>query len=163
MMKMRTLETAVGAFVLAGILSLLMLALQVSGLNNFFREEPGFKVKAEFANIGGLKIKAKVTVGGVVVGRVVQVTLEPTTFVATVLLSIDSSKVKNLPLDTHASILTAGLLGDNYISLTPGFDDERFLKEGDVIPLGSTDSAIVLEQLISKFVAGQVSSNKPSR
>jgi phospholipid/cholesterol/gamma-HCH transport system substrate-binding protein len=163
MMKMRTLETAVGAFVLAGILSLLMLALQVSGLNNFFREAPGFKVKAEFTNIGGLKVKAKVAVGGVVVGRVVKVTLEPTTFVATVLLSIDSSKVKNLPLDTHASILTAGLLGDNYISLTPGFDDEEFLKEGDKIPLGSTDSAIVLEQLISKFVAGQASSNKPPR
>ena len=159
---MKTLETAVGTFVLAGILSLLMLALQVSGLSNFFKEEPGFKVKAEFTNVGGLKTKAKVTVGGVVVGRVVKVMLEPTTFLATVLFSIDSDKVKNLPSDTRASILTAGLLGDNYISLTPGFDEEHFLKEGDTISAGSTDSAIVLEQLISKFVAGQVSLNKPS-
>jgi len=161
MMKMRTVETAVGALMMAGILSLLMLALQVSGLSNFFREEPGYKLKAEFTNIGGLKIKAKVTVGGVVVGRVIKVTLEPTTFAATALIAIDSTKVKNLPSDTRASILTAGLLGDNYISLTPGFSEDQFLKEGDIIPLGSTDSAIVLEQLVSKFMAGQVSSNKP--
>jgi phospholipid/cholesterol/gamma-HCH transport system substrate-binding protein len=163
MMKMRTVEIAVGALMMAGILSFLMLALQVSGLSDFFRQESGYKLKAEFTNIGGLKIKAKVTVGGVVVGRVIKITLEPTTFAATALIAIDSTKVKNLPSDTRASILTAGLLGDNYISLTPGFNEEQFLKEGAVIPLGSTDSAIVLEQLVSKFMAGQASSNKPPR
>ncbi len=160
MMKMRTVEITVGAFMIAGIASLLMLALQVSGLNNFFREEPGYKVKAEFANIGSLKVKAKVSLGGVAVGRVVQIALEPQTFNAEVWMSIDPKRVENLPIDTRASILTAGLLGDNYISLTPGFSETEFLKEGDVIPMGSTDSAVILEQLISKFLAGQASSNK---
>lgn len=155
MMKMRTVEITVGAFILFGILSLLMLALQVSGLSHFFKEEPGYHVKAEFTNIGGLKVRAKVSLGGVLIGRVVKISLEPETFNADVWMAIDAKQVDKLPIDSRASILTAGLLGDNYISLTPGFDDKEFLKEGDVIPLGNTDSAVILEQLISKFVAGE--------
>ncbi len=162
MMKMRTVEITVGALMIAGILSLLMLALQVSGLSNFFREEPGYKVKAEFSNIGSLKVRAKVSIGGVVVGRVTEIGLESDTFNAVVWMAIDPKRVNNLPIDTHASILTAGLLGDNYISLTPGFSETQFLKEGDIIPLGSTDSAVILEQLISKFLAGQASTNNKS-
>ena len=156
-MKMRTVEITVGAFMIAGILSLLMLALQVSGLSYFFKEEPGYRVQAEFSNIGGLKVRAKVSLAGVVVGRVVKIGLEPETFNATVWIAINPNRVDKLPIDTHASILTAGLLGDNYISLTPGFNDTQFLKEGDIIPVGSTDSAVILEQLISKFLAGQAS------
>lgn len=152
-MKMRTVEITVGALMLAGIVSLLMLALQVSGLSNFFREEPGYRVKAEFSNIGGLKIRAKVSIGGVVVGRVTKIELEPKTFNASVIMAIDPKWVSHLPEDTRASVLTAGLLGDNYIGLTPGFDDESFLKEGSVIPVSNTDSAVILEQLISKFLA----------
>lgn len=159
-MKLRTVEVTVGAFMLAGILSLLMLALQVSGLGHIFKEEHGYKVHAEFTNIGGLKVRAKVSVAGVVVGRVVKIQLEPKTYNATVTLSIDPNRVNELPTDSRASILTSGLLGDNYISLTPGFNEQN-LKEGDIITLGNTDSAIILEQLVSKFLANQVSS-KPT-
>ncbi len=154
---MKTVEITVGIFMVAAILSLLMLALQVSGLSFFFKEDGGYKIKAEFSNIGSLKIKGKVTVAGVVIGRVVNIKLDPDTFNATVWLAIDPIHAKKLPYDSRASILTAGLLGDNYISLTPGFEENKFLQEGDIIPMGSTDSAVVLEQLISKFLAGQAS------
>lgn len=159
-MKMRTVEITVGALMIAGILSLLMLALQVSGLSSFFKEEPGYHIKAEFSNIGALKVRAKVSVAGVVVGRVVKIHLEPDTFNATVWMAIDPKQADKLPIDTRASILTAGLLGDNYISLLPGFNETEFLREGSHIAIGNTDSAVILEQLISKFLAGQVSANK---
>ncbi len=84
--------------------------------------------------------------------------LDPQTFNATVLMSLDPKEVAKLPIDSRASILTAGLLGDNYISLTAGFNDNEYLKEGDTITVSNTDSAVVLEQLISKFLAGQASS-----
>ncbi len=162
MMKLRTAEITVGIFMIAGILSLLMLALQVSGLSFFLKEEPGYRVKAEFSNIGALKVRAKVSIGGVVVGRVVNISLEPETFNATVWMAVNPSRVQNLPADTQASILTAGLLGDNYISLTPGFNEKEYLKEGDTIPIGSTNSAVILENLLSKFLAGQASNHNAS-
>ncbi len=155
MMKMRTVEITVGMFIVAGIVSLLMLSLQVSGLGHFFRDEPGYQIKAEFSNIGGLKVRAKVSLAGVMIGRVVKIKLEPHTFNARVWLAIDPNRVTQLPEDSRASILTAGLLGDNYISITPGFSEDTFLKEGDIIPASNTDSAVILEQLISKFIAGQ--------
>jgi len=156
-MKIRTIETTVGLFFIAGIISLLMLALQVSGLTNIFEEDNGYKVKAEFTNLGGLKVRAKVALAGVTVGRVTEIALDPESFNATVTLSIDPKRVQNLPEDTRASIFTSGLLGDNYISLTPGFDTTSFLKDGSMIVAENTDSAIVLEQLVSQFVAGQAS------
>jgi phospholipid/cholesterol/gamma-HCH transport system substrate-binding protein len=159
-MKFRTVELTVGVFMIAGILSLAMLAMQVSGLKHVFSEDTGYKVYAEFTNIGGLKSRAKVSIGGVVVGRVVKITLEPNTFYAKVEFLIDPEQVKKLPADTRASILTAGLLGDNYIGLSPGFDDSKFLQEGSLITIENTDSAVILEQLISKFVAGQASNLK---
>ncbi len=159
MMKLRTAEITVGLFIIAGILSLLMLALQVSGLSFFLKEEPGYRIKAAFSNIGALKVRAKVSLGGVVVGRVVKIALEPETFNANVWMAIDPKQVGTLPIDTQASILTAGLLGDNYISLTPGFDETQHLKEGSVIPIESTNSAVILEQILSKFLAGQASKN----
>lgn len=154
-MRRRAVESAVGLFLIAGIVSLLVLALQVSGLSNLFETDNGYKIKAEFTNLGGLKTRAKVSLAGVVVGRVLHIALEPDSFYATVTISIDPRRVQNLPEDTRASILTAGLLGDNYIGLTPGFSTTAFLKEGSIIPAENTDSAVVLEQLIAKFVAGQ--------
>lgn len=153
-MKARAVEVTVGLFVIAGIVSLLILALQVSGLTHLFAEESGYKVKAEFTNLGGLKVRAKVSLAGVTVGRVTDIALEPESFYATVTLSIDPNRVQNLPEDTRASIFTSGLLGDNYISLTPGFSANT-LKEGSMILAENTDSAIVLEQLVSQFLAGQ--------
>jgi len=155
MLKMRTVELAVGALVIAGIVSLLMLALQVSGLSHCYRGNSGYKVRAEFSNIGGLKVRAKVSVAGVTVGRVIEIRLDPHTFNAMVLMSIDPSRSQKIPLDTQARIMTFGLLGDNYISLIPGFSETEFLREGSLIPLENTHSALVLEELVSKFVAGK--------
>lgn len=157
-MKMRTVELTVGALMIAGILSLLMLTLQVSGLNTAFKAEKGYRVSADFSNIGGLKVRAKVSVAGVVVGRVVSIGLEPHSFNAKVVILLDPKQGK-LPADTRASIMTAGLLGDNYIALSPGYDEESLENKGS-IPLENTDSAIVLEQLISKFVANQASGSE---
>lgn len=162
-MKIKTVELTVGLFMIAGIVSLLMLAVQVSGLSNILKTESGYKVTVEFANIGGLKVRAKVSLGGVVVGRVVSIALEPKTFNASVVMTIDPARVGSLPNDTRASILTAGLLGDSYIGLTPGFNDTEFLKAGDVIPVENTDSAIILENLVSKFLAGKVSNGGDSK
>jgi len=159
--KMKTLEITVGAFMIAGIAALLMLAVEVSGLSHICKEESGYQIKAEFTNIGGLKVRAKVSVAGVVVGRVTHIQLDPESFNAIVNIKIIEQRAPNLPLDTKASILTSGLLGDNYIGLTPGFNDQAFLKQGDLIEVSNTDSAFLLEQLISKFVAGQASSNAP--
>jgi len=162
-MKLRAVELTVGAFMIAGILSLLMLALQVSGLGHLFHEEPGYRVHAEFSNIGGLKVRAKVSVAGVVVGRVEKIILQPETYYAKVIFTINPNRIEKVPGDSRASIMTSGLLGDNYIALTPGFDDTNLLKEGSVIPVTNTDSAVVLEQLISKFVANQASKHEVSK
>ncbi len=149
-MRIRAIEMTVGAFILAAILSLAMLALKVSGLQTAFQEEKGYRVSVDFANVGGLKIRSKVTMGGVLVGRVSQITLDPMSFNARVDLVIEDT-FPNIPEDSRASILTAGLLGDNYISLTPGFSDAS-LKEGSRIELENTDSAMILEQLVEKFL-----------
>jgi phospholipid/cholesterol/gamma-HCH transport system substrate-binding protein len=91
---------------------------------------------------------------GVVIGRVVNIELQPDTFNATVTVSIQKRFDGKIPVDSRASILTAGLLGDNYIGITPGFSN-KFLQQRSTIPLENTDSAVVLEQLISKFLGGK--------
>lgn len=160
MIKMRTIEIAVGAFIIAGIISLLMLALQVSGLSHFFKEETGYKVYAYFENIGSLKNRAKVSVAGVVIGRVCEIELDPVSFNAKVTMCLDDNRSDKFPTDSQMSIMTAGLLGDNYIALVPGFNDSEFLQEGSHIPIENTHSAMILEKLISKFLANQVSSDQ---
>ena len=152
-MKTRLIEIWVGIFVVLGISSLLMLALQVSGLSDFYQEDSGYELKAEFQNIGGLKPRSKVTIGGVTVGRVIQINLQPDGFQgysAIVTMSID--KAIKIPDDSLMKILTAGLLGDNYIGVVPGESDFHF-KEGMTVTM--TSSAILLEDLISKFAVGE--------
>jgi phospholipid/cholesterol/gamma-HCH transport system substrate-binding protein len=146
-MTQRTVEIWVGFFMLAGILSLLMLALKVSGLTNTVGDQ-GYLVTANFDNIGALKPRAPVSLAGVKIGQVTRVDLDPVSFKAVVFMRIQHQQDK-LPLDTSASIFTEGLLGSNYISLTPGFD-ETFLKNGDVIQ--ETRSALVLENLIGQLI-----------
>lgn len=150
-MKQRTLEISVGVFMILAIASLLMLALRVSGLSDFYSSSSGYTVKAAFNNIGGLKVRSKVTIGGVKVGKVDDIQLiynddldlyEPIVF-----MKLDPF-VRKIPVDSQASILTAGLLGDNYIGIDPGHDEE-YLKEGDFITI--TTQALLLEDLISKF------------
>lgn len=160
MIKMRTVEIAVGALIIAGIASLLMLALQVSGLSNLFERDSGYKVYAYFENIGGLKIRAKVSVAGVVIGRVCAIELDPISFNAKVTMCIASDRIDKFPSDSQVSIMTAGLLGDNYIALVPGFNDSEYLSDGSYIPIENTHSALLLEKLISKFMANQVSGDQ---
>lgn len=151
-MRMRTLELTVGVFMLAGVLALVFLALRVSGLSMESGEET-YRIKAKFENIGGLTARAKVTMAGVVIGRVSNIYLDHDDFVGVVEMDIYKS-VNNLSVDSSASILTAGVLGEKYIGLMVGAEDDN-LKEGDEIV--NTQSALVLEDLIAKFVVGKVS------
>lgn len=146
-MREKTIELYVGIFMLAGILALLVLALKVSGLSNTIGLN-GYEVTASFDNIGSLKVRAPVTMAGVRVGQVTHISLDDETFKAVVTMRIDKSK-NTIPADSSASIFTEGLLGSNYISLTPGFDS-TYLKEGTEIE--STHPALILENLIGQFL-----------
>ncbi len=145
-MQKRTQEIAVGVFVAAGLAALVMLAMKVSNLSSFSGQE-GFEVVAHFENIGGLKERAPVTVAGVRIGRVKSVVYDDKAYEALVTINIDSKH--KLPEDTSASILTAGLLGEQYIALEPG-GSEKMLKYGEEIKL--TQSAFILEQMVGRFL-----------
>jgi phospholipid/cholesterol/gamma-HCH transport system substrate-binding protein len=134
-------------FVAAGMAALFMLAMRVSNLNAAI-EGDGYTVTARFENISGLKVRSQVTMAGVNIGRVTEIGFDPKTFQAVVSLNI-SERYNNLPTDTSASILTAGLLGEKYVGLEPG-GSEEVLKEGSEIEL--TQSSLVLEQLIGQFL-----------
>ncbi|WP_320167367.1 MULTISPECIES: outer membrane lipid asymmetry maintenance protein MlaD [Methylophaga] len=146
-MQSKSTEITVGMFVAAGIAALFMLAMKVSNLGDL-TEESGYELIAEFENIGGLKVRSPVTMAGVRVGRVTNITLDPQTFDAKVTLNM-YPQFDNIPLDTSASIYTSGLLGEQYIGLVAGAEDES-LKNGDVITL--TQPALVLEQVIGQFL-----------
>lgn len=147
MMEKRALEFWVGVFVLAGILALIMLAFKVGNLTSSDVSN-AYTVDAKFENIGGLKVKSPVTMAGVRIGRVTGVSFDKKTYQAVVELSIDG-RYKNIPDDSSASILTSGLLGEQYIGITPGGSDD-YLKQGDQILL--TQSALVLENLIGQVM-----------
>ncbi len=140
------LDLWVGAFVAIGIGAILFLALKVGNLIDF-GAAPGYRLEASFDNIGGLKLRASVKAGGVVVGRVESIRLDPTTYQAVVTLRIDQGY--QFTTDTIASILTSGLLGDVYIGLDPGGDTKMLADGGKVM---KTQSGIVLEKLISQFL-----------
>jgi phospholipid/cholesterol/gamma-HCH transport system substrate-binding protein len=146
-MTTRMMEIWVGVFVAAGLASLFMLAMRVSNLSGLDSQE-GYKVTASFENIGGLKVRSPVSASGVRVGQVSDIRYDSGTYRAEVVLQI-SPQYNQFPTDTSASIFTAGLLGEQYISLAPGAEEE-VLKEGDTITL--TESAIVLERLIGQFL-----------
>jgi phospholipid/cholesterol/gamma-HCH transport system substrate-binding protein len=145
-MERTTLDLWVGMFVVAGIGALVMLAMKVGNLGTYNVSET-YQVQAYFSNIGGLKPKASIKSAGVLVGRVVDITLDTEKYEAKVMMSID--KRYQFPKDTFASILTSGLLGEQYIGLSAGGDTET-LKAGEVIK--QTQSAAVLEDLIGKFI-----------
>jgi len=145
-MGKKGIETLVGLFVLLGFLALVFLALQAANLATLTRGDT-FMVTARVDNIGGLKVRAPVKSAGVTVGRVTAIALDRETFQGLVTLEIE--RRFSFPRDTSASILTAGLLGDQYVGLNPGGDDKD-LAAGDVIRI--TQSAVVLENLISQFL-----------
>jgi phospholipid/cholesterol/gamma-HCH transport system substrate-binding protein len=147
MIQNKSTEITVGMFVAAGLVAIFILAMKVSNFTEF-NDNAGYQIVAEFENIGGLKVRSPVTMAGVRVGRVSSISLSPETYNAEVTLSIYAD-FDNIPTDTAASIYTAGLLGEQYIGLEVGAEDE-FLQDGDVIDL--TQPALVLEKMISQFL-----------
>ncbi len=150
-MQRQNLELTVGFFVALGLLALTMLAFKVGNLSAADIRD-GYKIRARFDNIGGLKAKAPVTVAGVRVGRVSEIYIDPKDYQAIAVLNIGNQH--SLPRDTSASILTSGLLGEQYVSLEPGGAPE-VLKDGDELKL--TQSALVLEKLIGQFLFSKAS------
>ncbi len=155
-MRQKNLELMVGLFVALGLAAFLLLALKVSDLTRIGENE-GYRITARFENIGGLKVRAPVTVGGVRIGRVVGIDLDPQSYEAVVTLSIDP-QYHQLPTDSSASILTSGLLGEQYVGLEPGGMDD-YLKNGGTLKL--TQSALVLEKLIGRMLTNAVSGDAP--
>jgi phospholipid/cholesterol/gamma-HCH transport system substrate-binding protein len=145
-MERTTLDLWVGMFVVAGVAALVMLAMKVGNLGTYNVSET-YTVNAYFSNIGGLKPKASIRSAGVLVGRVTNISLDTERYEAHVVMSLD--KRYQFPKDTFANIMTSGLLGEQYIGLMPGGDTEM-LKNGDQVK--QTQSAMVLEDLISKFM-----------
>ena len=148
-MQRTTLDLWVGIFVTAGVAALFVLALKVGNASSVNMSD-SYRVIAEFDNIGGLKVRAPVKSAGVVVGRVENIALDTRNFRANVSLRID--KRYPFPRDSSASILTAGLLGEQYVGMDGG-GDEQNLKDGDRLKI--TQSAIVLEKVIGQFLYGK--------
>ena len=136
----------VGLFVLLGFAAVVFLALRAGNLNSF-SFAPTYTLTADFDNIGGLKARAPVKSAGVVVGRVNKISFDDQTFRAVVVLNMEEDY--QFPKDTSASILTSGLLGEQYIGLTAGGDEQNFADGGKI---RYTQSAVVLENLISQFL-----------
>lgn len=157
-MQKRMIETTVGIFFLMGIFALTVLAIRVSGLNDVYQFREGYTLTVDFDNIGNLKPRAKVTMAGVPIGRVTAIEFDKKNYTAKVTVLINQ-EVNNIPDDSQASILTAGLLGDNYIGFNPG-QSTSYFKPDEVISTASTNGAVVLEELIAKFFSGQASGYK---
>ncbi len=147
----RWLDLGVGFFMLFGLLSLIFIVFQVSGLQGWSTQKD-YVVSADFANIGGLKVRAPVSVAGVKVGEVTRIDLQPDILNAKVTMRLHAQTP--IPFgDVSARILTEGLLGSNYISIVPGFEDDAshpFLRAGDVIM--KTQEAMILENLIGQLL-----------
>jgi len=157
-MQTRTQEIGVGLFIMAGFLALLLLALRVSGLTVSGADQT-YKVYAYFDNIAGLTVRAKVTMAGVIIGKVTAVDLDRDSYTGRVTMEINE-KVDNLPEDSTASVLTAGLLGEKYIGISIGGEEET-LKDQSVIH--DTQSAMILEDLIGKFLLNSVNSEEEEK
>lgn len=149
-MYQRSIEFLVGVFMLMGIAGLAFLAMQVSGLS-LDAQQKSYKVYAMFDDLGGLSIRGRVSLAGVTIGRVSNVQLDRTTYSAEVEMEI-YSEIDNLSTDSVASIQTSGLLGDKYIAISVGADEE-VLADGDTI--FDTQSALNLEKLIGAFASGK--------
>jgi len=150
MQQTRKIELWVGSFVLAGICAILVMIFQVADVKGLGSNDT-YMLKAEFDNIGSLKVRSPVKVGGVVIGRVTNIGLDSESLLPVVTMAI-SSTYDQFPETSSVKILTSGLIGEQYIGLTPGFvfDDEQMLVEGDYIE--DTKSALVLEDLIGQVL-----------
>ena len=155
-MERTTIDLWFGAFVTAGFVALLVLALKVGNLGAE-RATETYRVEARFDNIGGLKVRGPVRSAGVLVGRVAEISFDNERFQAHVTLALDQRW--KFPKDTSASILTSGLLGETYVGLDAGGDDKK-LASGDRITI--TQSAVVLEKLIGQFLFSKAQDSGPS-
>jgi phospholipid/cholesterol/gamma-HCH transport system substrate-binding protein len=156
-MKKTALDFWVGLFVVLGFVALLFLALKAGNMSSL-SFQPTYAVKLKFDNIGGLKARAPVKSAGVTVGRVGSIGFDQNTYQAVVTIDID--KQFTFPKDSSAKILTSGLLGEQYIGLEPGGDDQM-LKNGDTISM--TQSAVVLENLIGQFLYNKAADSGASK
>lgn len=147
MQQTRSIEIGTGLFVLLGMSALFFLTTQTTGGDTFSASDT-YEVEARFENVGSLKSRAPVSMSGVTIGRVTSVSFDPEALNAKVTMVIDA-KYDTIPDDSDASILTAGLLGSQYIGLQAGGSD-TYLENGS--ELYFTQSAIVLENLIGKFL-----------
>lgn len=153
MSKQRYVDISVGIFMLLGLVALLIMTMKVSSISDFVSRK-GYDITAFFTDIGGLKVRAPVTVAGVRIGEVSHIELQPGDLNAKVTMTLRGDK--KIPYeDSSARILTEGLLGSNYVSIVPGFEDEQstdhpYLRDGDVI--AKTQEAIILENLIGQLL-----------
>jgi phospholipid/cholesterol/gamma-HCH transport system substrate-binding protein len=153
MNKQRYVDMSVGIFMLLGLLALLVMVMKVSSIADFISPQ-SYRVTADFTDIGGLKVRAPVTVAGVRIGEVSRIELQPGDLNARVTMTLRNDK--KIPFeDVSARILTEGLLGSNYISIVPGFEDDNskdhlYLRDGDAI--AKTQEAIILENLIGQLL-----------
>ena len=145
-MTRKAIETTVGLFLLIGVAAMIWLALKVGNWSPATTHD--YEVTAHFDNIGGLTVKAPVTLAGVTIGRVASIGIDADDYSARITLQIDQAH-DNLPTDTSAAILTSGLLGAQYVGLDPGAE-ETYLEDGDRIEI--TQSAVVLEHLIGQIL-----------
>lgn len=157
-MLTRKIELLVGLFLLSGLAAFLVLVFKVANID-VKTGDNSYSLTANFTNIGGLKVRSPVKVGGVVVGRVSQIDLDPVKLVAVVTIAMDK-RFDKFPETSSLAILTSGLLGEQFLGLTPGFvdDDVTMLQDGDKIE--DTRSALVLEDLIGQFLYSMGSKDK---
>ncbi len=155
MQQTRTVEIGTGMFVFLGMAAIFFLATQTSNLNSLVSNDT-YTVTARFENVGGLSERAPVTMAGVTIGRVAKIEFDPDRLNAVVSLRLDA-RYRKIPDDSDAAILTSGLLGGQYVGLTPG-GSETFL--GDNAEIEFTQSAVVLENLISKYLFSQGERNE---
>jgi phospholipid/cholesterol/gamma-HCH transport system substrate-binding protein len=157
MRQSRAIDVSTGLFVLLGLVAIVFLVTQISN-REFSLTDTSYRLKAQFENIGGLKIGAPVKMAGVTIGRVEKIGYDMQLLKAVVTLRIDD-RYNEIPNDSDASIYTAGLLGGQYIGISPGGSEEYF-KNGDQIEF--VQDAIVLENLISKYLFSQAAKQQPS-
>jgi phospholipid/cholesterol/gamma-HCH transport system substrate-binding protein len=152
MQQTRAVELGTGLFVFMGILALFFLTTRVTSFDSYAREG-GYTLTARFDQIGTLKVRSPVSISGVQIGRVTAIDFDVERLEAVVTMRLDS-RYDRIPNDSDASILTSGILGGQYIGLQPGGADE-YLRDGDEVQF--TQSAVVLEQLIGKYLFGAAS------
>lgn len=156
-MNRTVIDLWVGIFVAIGIASLLFLALKVGNLSSAHLSET-YTLQAKFDNIGGLKVRGPVKSAGVLVGRITDIRFDPASYEAVVTIAVDGRY--RFPRDTFAAIYTAGLLGEQFIGLDVG-GDETMLLPGETI--GKTQSAVVLEKLISQFLFNKAAEGQETK